>query len=242
MLTSPIQLKLFSWDDYGLLNDTLFVVHHINTTGSESGFLTVFSESGKVVKIVPNKYLYDYDRFIYSTGEVRFHVFNDALFYYDTYNDTVFSISRDTLLPHFVLFRGEARPPGESKWWSTAKKSESTFLYHPPVYLESKNYILGHVWGRTKMCYLIFDKKTEILKIADAKTGIVNDVDGFMGFEFNTINHNGEISCIIQPVEILAWIEKNPEKMKSASPEIQNLKTLSPEDNPVVVIARVKGR
>jgi hypothetical protein len=45
---------------------------------------------------------------------------------------------------------------------------------------------------------------------------------------------------MVQPGEILEWIKQNPEKFKSLKPELQKLKDLKLEDNPVVVIGKYK--
>jgi hypothetical protein len=66
----------------------------------------------------------------------------------------------------------------------------------------------------------LYDKSSKSLKITENKSGIKNDVDGFMDLSFSTLNGDGELSRIIQPGELIKWIKQNPGKLKTLKPEL----------------------
>jgi len=42
------------------------------------------------------------------------------------------------------------------------------------------------------------------------------------------------------PCALIKWIKENPEKFRKLKPELQKLKEVKLEDNPIVVIAKYK--
>lgn len=226
--------------NYSFINDSIIVCDFLIALGTEPKSLMVFNEKGNILKIIPNhNILKTKQNFVLTTGESSFYRFNNNLFFQNMYSDTVFQISIDKITPYFVLNRGKYSPPFESKWWSYEKKLNSNFISQP-TYFENKRFIsFNFYFGRDKY-FSLYDKSIKLLKVVDSKSGIKNDIDGFMDISFDYLNSEGELIGLIQANDLVSWIEKNPEKFKVLNPGLQKLLNINMTDNPVIVIAKFK--
>lgn len=226
--------------NFSFLNDSVIVCDFLIATGTESNALMIFDEKGKVFKLFPNKNIQDTkQKYTLRTGETSFYHFNDNLFFQNMYNDTVFRIDLNKITPYFILNRGQHSPPFESKWWLFEKQLQSNFISQPQ-YFENKRFISFNFYiGRNKF-FALYDKPSEILKVSENKTGIKNDLDGFMNITFDLMNLEGELIGLIQANELVNLMEKNPEKNNVLKPELQKLRNIKMEDNPVIVIAKYR--
>jgi hypothetical protein len=201
----------------------------------------IFSEKGKIIKIFPNNTILKQKQpRVSSSKEIIFHRFDNNLFFQNRYNDTVFQVDKTRLISSFILYRGKYCPSFESRWWAIEKKQKTNFIDLTPQYFENIRFI-SFIFYRNYVSYFaLYDKLTKVLKVSELKQGIKNDLDGFMDLKFNSINDAGELYCIIQPVDLIKWIKENPDKFKKLKPELQKLKEVKLEDNPIVVIAKYK--
>lgn len=228
-------------DRFTYLNKNLVVCNFININGLETKALMIFNNNGEIIKVIPNKNIIKNVNTVINTGTTSFHHFGNSTFYQEFHNDTVFMISSDRIRPYFILNRGKYRPPYESLWWRFDKRRQEKLIYQP-VYLEGSRFITFefNIFGDPTYFLALYDKTSKSLKITVKNSGIKNDVDGFMDLTFKSVNESGELSCLIQPQDLIKWFENNKEKSKSLKPELQKLKTTSLEDNPIVVIAKYK--
>jgi hypothetical protein len=226
--------------NYSFINDSLIVCDFLIALGTEPKSLMIFNENGKVLKIFPNKdILKTKQHYVITTGESSFYRFNNNLFFQNMYNDTVFQITVDKIFPYFLLNRGKHSPPFESKWWSYGKQLQANFI-SLPQYCENKRFISFNFYlGRDKY-FALYDKSLKILKVVDNKSGINNDIDGFIDLSFDYLNSRGELIGLIQANDLVSWLEKNPEKFKIMSPVLHKFQNIKMTDNPVVVIAKFK--
>jgi hypothetical protein len=226
--------------NYSFINDSIIVCDFLIALGIESKSLMIFNEKGKVLKIIPNRnILKTKQSFVLQTGESSFYHFNKNLFFQNLYNDTVFKISADKITPYFILNRGKHSPPFESKWWSYGKQLQSNFISQP-IYSENKRFISFNFYLSRDRYFGLYDKSLKILKVIENRSGIKNDVDGFIDLSFDYLNSEGELIGIIHANDIVNWIEKNPEKFKVLNPGLQKLQNVKMTDNPVIVIAKYK--
>jgi len=226
--------------NYSFINDSIIVCDFLIATGTESNSLMIFNENGKVLKIIPNRnILKTKQNFVLRTGEMSFHHFNNNLFFQSMYNDTVFQISLDKIIPSFILNRRKHSPPFESKWWSYGKQLQANFISQP-LYSENKRFITFNFYLSKNKYFALYDKSLKLLKVIDNNSGIKNDIDGFINITFDSMNSEGELIGLIQANELVNWIEKNPEKFKVPNPGLQKLQNIKMEDNPIIVIAKYK--
>ncbi len=226
--------------NYSFINDSLIVCDFLIATGTESNSLMIFNEKGKVIRIIPNNnILRNRQKFVLRTDEMSFHHFNNRLFFQSMYNDTVFQISIDKIIPSFILNRGKHSPPFESKWWSYGQQLQANFISQP-LYFENKGFISFNFYLSKNKYFVLYDKSFKLIKVVDNNSGIKNDIDGFINITFDSMNSEGELIGLLQANELVNWINKNPEKFKALNPELQELKNIKMEDNPVIVIAKYK--
>jgi hypothetical protein len=226
--------------NYSFINDSIIICDFLIALGTESNSLMIFNENGKVLKTIPNRNILETkQKIVLRTGEMNFYHFNNNLFFQSMYNDTVFHISVDKITPYFILNRGKHSPPFESKWWSYGKQLQSNFISQP-LYSENKRFISFNFYLSKNKYFALYDKSLKLLKVVDNNSGIKNDINGFINITFDSMNSEGELIGLIQANELVNWIEKNPEKFKVLNPELQNLRNIKMEDNPIVVIAKYK--
>jgi hypothetical protein len=108
------------------------------------------------------------------------------------------------------------------------------------VYSENKRFILLNFYLGRERYFALYDKSLKLLKVIENRSGINNDVDGFIDLSFDYLNSEGELIGIIQANDLVNWIEKNPEKFKLLNPGLQKLQNVKMTDNPVIVIAKYK--
>ena len=109
------------------------------------------------------------------------------------------------------------------------------------TYSENKRLISFNFYlGRDKY-FALYDKSLKSLKVVDNKSGIKNDIDGFIDLSFDYLNSDGELIGLIQANDLVNWIEKNNEKFKVLNPGLQKLHDINMTDNPIIVIAKLKN-
>lgn len=229
-------------DIYSYLNDTLLACNFVPGDGTENKILMTFTEKGNVIKIFPNHNILEKkNNQVISIGDSKFHRFNNSLFYSNRYNDTVFRVTQNQMLPSFIVNAGKYRPPFESRWWVAEKRNKSDFISQAQIFENTRFIAFNFFLIPSKDLYFtLYDKQSKSLKVTKDQSGIENTTDGFLNFKTGSINGAGELSFLVQPGEILEWFAQNPEKFKSLKPELQKLKDLKLEDNPVVVIGKYK--
>lgn len=225
-------------DVYSFLNDTVLACNFGIFDGTETNSIMIFTEKGKTIRIIPNKdVLNKKQKLVLRTKEITFHRFNNKLFFQSMYNDTVFNLTQKQIEPFFIINFGKHRPPFESRWWPIEKQEKSNFFLQNNI-LENEKFILFDIWFNKVRYFTLYDKLLKSLKIAEFKSGIKNDIDGFIDLKINSINNSGELSFLVQPAELIEWIKQNPDKFKSLKPELQKFKDIKMEDNPIVIIAK----
>jgi len=88
--------------------------------------------------------------------------------------------------------------------------------------------------------FALYDKTKRILKVVDNSLGIKNDIDRFINITFDSMNSFEELIGLIQANDLVNWMERNPEKLNVLNSELQKLKNVKIEDNPIIVIAKYK--
>lgn len=80
----------------------------------------------------------------------------------------------------------------------------------------------------------VYNKETRTTTIALAENAFVDDLMHLMPFTPTFINDKGEYAALVQAFDVAAWLEEHLEN--STAPEINALKRLGEDSNPVVVL------
>ena len=109
---------------------------------------------------------------------------------------------------------------------------------------ESNNYIFFRFTINEKGYSGIFNKstkKTTICKLDKAnESAFIDDINNFIPLIPLSITQNNEMICTLDPENILKWINKYPDKVKTLPENMDWVKSISLTSNPVILIARLK--
>ena len=232
------------------LDDNTIVYCNSNLAGNAQERLLIANEYGTVLTIFNNPY-----SFVRKPKTVN--VINPILYrhgknilYFENCIDTIYKVTKDSLIPHFRLEMGRYKAPYEKRGdWSalsqffmfTRMEESDRFLFFDFSYtLKPTETASGSFFG-------YYDKKRKIVKISDAESKkrkhIVNDIDQFGAIQFArwTINdEQNEMISYIEAIDVVEWFEHNKRQAKEVPEHLQKLSTLQYNDNPLIVIAKLK--
>jgi len=242
------------------LDENLFVTYKQNDTGNEPDKLLIFDEKGNIHKRFPN--YHSYIR-VPSEGSTFsgcvFYKWKNHVFFYEDCVDTLFQVTIDEIISRYHFHLGKYHPPYSEKqnlpWpfgdpmyhnffrFQTINETER-FLFFSFRHRKGKNHRLGnniscHFFG-------FYDKALWITKISEVdqleKTPVINDIDDFAPLYpfFWSINQSEEMVAYMEAGDIEEWFKENPEKAKKIPDHLKRFSKLTSEDNPVVVIAKLK--
>ena len=241
-LTSISFMDISLITSQGIIDDELGVGYFMNIKGNEPYKLVVYDFNGEVLKIYPNHQSYEKRKNGISIESADFHNYNNALFFKENFNDTVFNVGVDTLKPTILYELGEYSPPYTEQENLGEKRSEYMFPYKT---LQSPDFVFYNVSFKEKLAYGYYNRKTKEAFLSDPstsdkKTGFTNDIDNFVPFYPTSINEKGEMLGLITAEEVYEWFQNNPDKIASLPENLQALQNIEPEDNPVVMIAKLR--
>jgi hypothetical protein len=225
--------------NYTFYNDSIIVCDFLIATGREPNLIMVFNESGQILKFIKNRNLVNVKKdFVLQTGETSFFHFNEKLFFQNKYNDTVFQISPENLVPFFILNRGKYKPPFESKWWSYGKVLQSNFISQLQYSINERFILFSFLMNKTRY-FALYNRTSRSLKVASCST-IENNIDGIKTFNLESMNYCGELIGVIQANDLTDWENGYQSKSDLKNPNLQKLANVRMDDNPVIVIAELK--
>ena len=231
-----------------LLDDSTFVGYTYNNTGQADNKLTIADHQANILNTFPQ-----YDRFTVEDGLNYYIMGKQDRFLYsfkkeacckEYYNDTVFTISREQLSPRYIMEMGKYKIPKEKRFevlcgnWNVY--SEPARAYLRPDFLETsdKVFLPYTTWDvadkQAQPQLAIYDKKTkECYKVKDGK--IKNDMNGSLSFYPVISVADDVLLCFLEASEVLELAEADPSILEN-----EQLKKLKEDDNPVVMIVRLK--
>jgi len=225
--------------DIAWLNDNLYAIYYNKNSISDSLKLQIYNSKNR--KTVST--FYDYREFKDSPKRTMFGAFfynyNNKLFIKEYFNDTVFRVTSEKLIPNFVFHSGKYSPP-------FYEKDVFDFVQYHSIntIIETEHLIFFRLHFKKQTYYCYFDKLTDQVQIPNYKNskinGFNNDIDGFMKFSPLTVSENNELIGYLESYKIKQWFKENPDKAAKLPPHLQKLKNIKETDNPVVIIAKLK--
>ena len=228
------------------LDNNTIVYYNDNITGDATDRLLIVDEKGKVLKSFANHNHWVRKDMNVSYRRPVFYHYGGSTFFFENFVDTIYRISRDELTPQFRLKMDKYKPPYEIKG--------STDPLHQYFILsnigESDRFLFFEIGHDEHLFFGFYDKKTEKSQIADIdktdkKRRIVNDIDNFSSFQFDSwnswsINEQNQMITFIEAGDVVEWFENNKTKAGTLPPALQKLAKIGQEDNPVAVIITLK--
>lgn len=165
---------------------------------------------------------------------------NGKTFYKDSYNDTVFSLTTEGMTPERILDMGKYRLASEERDSREERKEKGNINQ----IMESDRFLMFSYFfypeEEMQVYRGILDKATGETKTALFKNGFLDDLNSFMPIHPTMENWDNSLVAFLQPIDILTWFEEHPEEASRLKPEISRLKELKEDDNPVLVVAKLK--
>jgi hypothetical protein len=189
--------------------------------------------------------------------------FENKLFYYNYFNDTIFSISPDLSNSAAYLFaQGDHRWPKERLETNIESPFNSKLykLFRPGRMFETKHYIVLEYAYLDRWAISLIDKKTKKTFLAlkyekiprsmvKSKACILNNIDGGVPLAdikyysenneeyFTTLINPSDLKIYISSIEFKNTVPKYPEKKKKL---VKLADSLKETDNPVLMIVKLK--
>lgn len=230
----------FDSNSFCYLNDSVNVAYFKNYSGDENRKLVTFSKSNPGIHIFHN-----YLKFK-KTNEVTvwmghgwFYKFDENLFFFELFNDTIFQIFENKLVPKYLLKMGKYSPPYEKQASVKFMREEADNFFFVRNILESSNNIFFSIDYGLNQYGGFFNKENNKTFISSGK-GFFNDLDNFIPFGPKSVYNNNYLVGFAEANEILTWFEKNPDIVSKLPTNLQKFRNLKLNDNPVVMIAKLK--
>ena len=216
-----------------------------NRTGKDKVRLVVYRKDGTVIKKYPNYLEYEKHMNSFSIENGIFYYYNNLTYFKEPdFNDTVFCVNEKKMTPHLVFKLGDKQPSYYHQEVSGYNKGKYfiNFVYESNLYvLFNFSYLKKGAESSVKSARFpycgYYDKKSKqvyISSIPDYKTRgyIITGIP--LRFFPVSINKNKEMIAYIDPEELIKYKNQLSPKYKQLFKDIQE------DDNPIVIIAKLK--
>lgn len=163
------------------------------------------------------------------------HVGKD-LYFKDTYNDTIYQVVDTMLIPSTVFGLGTYHWDYADRY-NKARGKDAILIGQV---LDSKEYMLFNfivdIFNKAEVYNGLYNKNSGELKVGTYKEGLKDDLTYFMPLQPWTVSPAGEYASLIPAEKVVEWFTDNAGKQEALASELQVLKRVGEEDNPVIVL------
>jgi hypothetical protein len=230
---------------YTYLDDRTYVSYIDNFTGVIGTKLVIFNRDS-IIKTFPNYQRWgenDITRNHRPSFNPQFFRWDNNLYFKEAFNDTVFRVTIDKLIPRIVFKNGKFGLPYEQQQLispSIDKISGDYFLI-TDIY-EITDFIFFQFSYKKNEYVGFYDKKmklTTVCKpIGNFSSSIIDDINNFIPLIPIDFTQENEMISVLDPANILKWMKENPGRAEMLKEKMGWLMTVSETSNPVVVIAK----
>ena len=238
------------WEYSIIMQDSITLSNIINATGQSQYRLILSNTQGDTLKAFPQ-----YDRFEMPYGmnyaycnnkENYLYQYKGESVYHDYYCDTLYTVTRDSLLPRYLLDMGKYKLPKNmrlevaivSRDYEEYLMIEKAEAYFRPTFFENDRYIVMPytTWNlqdkRAPAKLMYYDRETkECIKVKD--DAFVNDMMGDLPFHPDARVAENILGEWWEATELMELAEEGVELP-------DNLKNLKEDDNGVLVLVHLK--
>lgn len=247
---------------FGILDNCFIAAFNPNLSGKDPVRLVLYDFKGELIKIFNNHHFFikKSNLISYRQGEGQFYNFNNKLMFKESFNDTVYNITADKMIPRYIFSLNEFSPPYSKKEllvfsnYDSYQQKRKSLGFNLPFMDKSEYMFISNLLESSKylffklefqnneyMCY--YDKEERRVKVSTSTklfSGFYNDIDDFLPFKPTSINSEGELVGIVSAENVINWFRENPIKASSLPSHLLALQKMKPEDNPLVMIAKLK--
>ena len=241
-----------------LIDDNTVAYYVNNTFGDAKERIQVADVNGSILKTFnnPNRFVREREDVASFRPPVFYQHDKNLFIFTESCVDTIFRVTKDSLMPHYHLKMGRYKRPCErlsndqNFEFNNLGENEHFLFFNfsccrdsfPSFDIFEKGHLVRPTIPPQKNFFGYYDKKSGTTRIA-REGMIINDIDNFSAVQLVswTINtERNELISIIHARDIVDWFEKNPEEAKNLPERLQKLSGLNSGDNPVVVVAKLK--
>lgn len=232
-----------TFDTY--LDDGTYVSYIDNFTGTIRTKLVLFNKDS-IIKTFPNFQRWgssDVTRNHRPSFNPQFFRWGDNLYFKEVFNDTVFLVTRDKLIPRIVFNTGKYGLSYEQQQLISPSidRISSDYFLITDIY-EISDYIFFKFSYDNKEYICFYDKKvksTTVCKpVGNSPPAMIDDINNFMPLIPIDFTPGNEMISTLNPWEILKWKKENPDRSLKLEEKMDWLRMVSEVSNPVVVIAK----
>lgn len=230
------------------LNDSTYVHFTDNFNGQIKTKLVLFTRD-HIIKFFPNFLSWgEKESSKNSRGSFSVTTFirwNNNLYFKEMFNDTLFTVTIDTLIPRFVFRYGRYGLPYAQQDKIVTKErsinSDYLILYDMD---ENHDYLFFRFSLHDKNYTSFYSKKEKTTTVCITPDGSVSaltdDINGFMPVIPEGFTKNNEMISLLKPKDIMDWIHNNPEKAELLEQKFEWLRDITEFSNPIIFIAKCK--
>ena len=245
-----------------VLRDGKYLTHDDGDSGKNKYTFCLVNEKMDTLSSVKN-----YNHWVYTSNIMigigfpqfePYYEFGGRNYFKAMYNDTVFSVSANKIIPNYFIDFGKYRLPSELRPERLGPENIQQFrdksqnYYFGSVFeAANKIFLSSYCYGKGDPRYLLFEKENQtgtlILNESGKSTGFINDWDGGLDFwPTGSVNDNQ----VFMPINILTLqkdldrIKTNKESIKFPEKQQQLIKMVSESDpfnNPILMIVTLKS-
>jgi hypothetical protein len=244
-----------------VLRDGKYLTHDDGSSGKNKYTFGLVNEKMDTLSVIKNSNHWIYtQKMMIGIGYPQFIPYYESggrNYFKTMYNDTVFTVSSDKIIPSYYIDLGKYRLPNELRPERLGPDNIQKFkdkgmnYYFANVFQASdKLFLTTYSYGENLQNYFLFKPETQtgnlIVNKSGISTGLVNDFDGGMDFwPIGCINDKQVYMPItIQSIQKeLDRIKTNKESIKYPEKQKQLIKMiteLDPFNNPIIMIVSLK--
>lgn len=215
------------------LDDSLYCAFFSNNFGYEKKRVLVFDTLGRVVNLFPNHRVVDgldWHKLPISLGGSFFYRYDHKTYFKEKFCDTIFRVTRDSLISHAIIDFGKNSVPFYRQY--DADYDRNSHLY-PLVISENEKYLYFRFYRKHENVGL-YNKSTLKLEIYNTQSGFEDDINHFVNVQMKGVLPDGRAIGILDAYDVCEWFGNHDASQLSV--ELQKLKGIKEDDNPVVVI------
>ena len=237
------------WESSIVMQDSITLSVILNTTGQMPHRLILSNTQGDTLKAFPQydhfEMPYDMNYAYCNNKENYLYQYKGESVYHDYYCDTLYTVTRDSLLPRYLLDMGKYKLPKNmrlevavvSRDYEEYLMIEKAEAYFRPIFFENDRYIImpyttWNIWDKSLPHLMIYNRQTkECIKVKDG--AFVNDMLGDLPFHPDARIAENVLAEWWEVTELMELAEEGVELP-------DNLKNLKEDDNGVLVLVHLK--
>jgi len=234
--------------DYGTnLEEGIYLCKIPNYSGVETKKVMIYAND-TILKIFPNYLQWGRNngtitrtKSIFSTN---FFKWNDQVFFKELFNDTIFRVTKDTILPRILFYCGKFSFPYDLQGEILRPNNVEHNYFLILDIAENQRYIFFQLLFRKQVYTCFYDKIRKITRVGEhtgtIPSAFIDDITGFLPFTPEKTTLNNEIIGTHNASEIMRWIDNNPKEAYKLKHRFNWLNDINEFSNPVIVIAKSK--